>query len=104
MPTLGGCRVAEEDRLCGITLRFVGLQTRYPVLKICPTACRIRVTIVSGSEYYTTGKGMGRSQTEEGRGGGQGRENDRGQERKLSSGTPCDGVELWLQKFPLAIT
>jgi hypothetical protein len=27
------------------------------------------VTIVSRSEYYTAGKGMGRSQTEEGKGG-----------------------------------
>jgi hypothetical protein len=48
-------------------LRFVGLQTRYSVLKIYPTAFRIEVTIVSRSEYYTTGKGMG-SRTE-GRGG-----------------------------------
>jgi hypothetical protein len=46
------------------------------VLKIYPTAFRIGVTIVSRSEYYTTGKGMGRSQIEEG-GYGQGRENDR---------------------------
>jgi hypothetical protein len=47
----------------------VGLQTRYSVLKIYPTAFRIEVTIVSRSEYYTIGKGMGRSRTEEGRGG-----------------------------------
>ena len=47
------------------------------MLKICPTVFRIGVTIASRSEYYTMGKGMGRSQTEEGKGCGQGRENDR---------------------------
>jgi hypothetical protein len=101
---LGGCRVG--DRLRAIILRFVGLRTRYPVLKICPTAFCIGLTTVSGSEYYVMGKGLGRSQIEKGQGGvgREGRMTVPGQERKLSSNTPYDGVGLWLRKFPLAIT